>query len=231
MCSYRDDFAKFEATGAVLLGISPQDVDSHEEWAEKKGFHFPLLADTDKKVIEAYGVGRQLIAVKRRCSWSARRHRAFVDRKVIGATSFGRQARPVLAAVRGHRRGARVHPRTITGDGDPRRRLPRCRRSLRRRRRRSSSARETAMKVKHSRDPHVASACSTTVLRQWVQVEGTPRSCTPEAMDGLVEYYRRLGRAPRLGRLPRRMERERGAVRITVTRRSERRARFRREVG
>ena len=53
MCSYRDDFVEFEATGAVLLGISPQDVDSHETWVEKKGFHFPLLADTDKKVIEA----------------------------------------------------------------------------------------------------------------------------------------------------------------------------------
>src|SRR4051795_4497681 len=56
MCSYRDDLAKFNDTGAVLLGISPQDVDSHERWAEKKGFTFPLLADPEKKVIEAYGV-------------------------------------------------------------------------------------------------------------------------------------------------------------------------------
>ena len=62
MCSYRDDFSKFEETGAVLLGISPQDVDSHESWAEKKGFHFPLLADTDKKVIEPYGVRAAAIA-------------------------------------------------------------------------------------------------------------------------------------------------------------------------
>src|SRR5215212_3666755 len=30
MCSYRDDFSDFEATGAALLGISPQDVESHE---------------------------------------------------------------------------------------------------------------------------------------------------------------------------------------------------------
>ena len=56
MCSYRDDFSKFDESGAVLLGISPQDVDSHEKWAEKRGFHFPLLADTDKTVIELYGV-------------------------------------------------------------------------------------------------------------------------------------------------------------------------------
>ena len=40
----------------MLLGISPQDVDCHESWIEKKGFPFPLLADTDKTVIERYGV-------------------------------------------------------------------------------------------------------------------------------------------------------------------------------
>ena len=61
MCSYRDNFAEFEPTGAVLLGISPQSVDKHDEWIKAKGFHFPLLADTDKKVIELYGVGAPLI--------------------------------------------------------------------------------------------------------------------------------------------------------------------------
>jgi peroxiredoxin Q/BCP len=87
MCSYRDDLAKFNDTGAVLLGISPQDVDSHERWAEKKGFHFPLLADPDKKVIEAYGVGAPLIGVRRSVfvvdgDGVVR----FTDRKLIGAT-------------------------------------------------------------------------------------------------------------------------------------------------
>ena len=38
MCSYRDNLDELDATGAVLLGISPQDVDSHEKWAEKKSF-------------------------------------------------------------------------------------------------------------------------------------------------------------------------------------------------
>src|SRR5947199_339805 len=45
MCSYRDDISKFEEVDAVLLGISPQDVDSHERWAQKRNLHFPLLAD------------------------------------------------------------------------------------------------------------------------------------------------------------------------------------------
>jgi peroxiredoxin Q/BCP len=87
MCSYRDDLAKFNDTGAVLLGISPQDVDSHERWAEKKGFHFPLLADVDKQVIAAYGVGAPLIGVRRSVFVvDGGGIVKFTDRKLIGAT-------------------------------------------------------------------------------------------------------------------------------------------------
>ena len=87
MCSYRDNLADLDATGAVLLGISPQDVDSHERWAEKKGFHFPLLADTEKKVIEAYGVGAPLITVRRSVFViDGEGVVRFADRKLIGAT-------------------------------------------------------------------------------------------------------------------------------------------------
>lgn len=39
-----------------MLGISPQDVDSHARWIESEGFPFPLLADTDKAVGQAFGV-------------------------------------------------------------------------------------------------------------------------------------------------------------------------------
>jgi thioredoxin-dependent peroxiredoxin len=65
MCSYRDHMDEFEGVEAVLLGISPQDVDSHEKWADKRGLPFPLLADTDKKVVEAYGVGAPVLGVRR----------------------------------------------------------------------------------------------------------------------------------------------------------------------
>ena len=65
MCSYRDNLEDFEGALAVLLAISPQDIDSHRRWAEKRGFTFPLLADIDKKVIEAYGVSAPLINVRR----------------------------------------------------------------------------------------------------------------------------------------------------------------------
>ena len=101
MCSYRDDIEKFDNVDAVLLGISPQDVDSHERWAAKRNFHFPLLADTDKKVIDLYGVRGKLIPVKRSVfvigpDGIVR----FVDRKAIGATfvSAGKLT-PVLAGL------------------------------------------------------------------------------------------------------------------------------------
>lgn len=65
MCSYRDNFADFERLDAVVLGISPQDVNSHERFTARHGFPFPLLADPEKKVIDAYGVSAPVIAVRR----------------------------------------------------------------------------------------------------------------------------------------------------------------------
>ena len=87
MCSYRDNLGALSATGAVLLGISPQDVASHEAWAEKKGFTFPLLADVEKTAIEAYGVGAPLIGVRRSVFVVDPAGKvAFADRKLIGAS-------------------------------------------------------------------------------------------------------------------------------------------------
>jgi peroxiredoxin Q/BCP len=53
---YTADFDEFEGVDAQILAISPQDVKSHEGFSSKHGFKFPLLADTDKKVGDAYGV-------------------------------------------------------------------------------------------------------------------------------------------------------------------------------
>jgi peroxiredoxin Q/BCP len=54
--SYTADFDEFEGVHAQILAISPQGVDSHCDFSKKHGFKFPLLADTDKKVGEAYGI-------------------------------------------------------------------------------------------------------------------------------------------------------------------------------
>ncbi|MFZ6002794.1 MAG: peroxiredoxin [Actinomycetota bacterium] len=55
--AYTEDIASFEEAGAQVLAISPQSVQSHDDFACKQGgFGFPLLADTDKSVGDAYGI-------------------------------------------------------------------------------------------------------------------------------------------------------------------------------
>jgi peroxiredoxin Q/BCP len=55
--AYTNDIDAFEGVGAQVLAISPQSVESHESFSCKQGgFAFPLLADEDKAVGQAYGV-------------------------------------------------------------------------------------------------------------------------------------------------------------------------------
>jgi peroxiredoxin Q/BCP len=55
-CGIRDAWAAFEERGAVVLGVSPDDEDSHAEFKAKFGLPFPLLADPEHEVGDAYGV-------------------------------------------------------------------------------------------------------------------------------------------------------------------------------
>jgi peroxiredoxin Q/BCP len=53
--TYNDDLEQFSDMNAQVIGISAQDVGSHDAFASKHGFAFPLLADTDKTVAGLYG--------------------------------------------------------------------------------------------------------------------------------------------------------------------------------
>lgn len=55
-CAFRNHFAEFKKTGAVVLGVSPDSVKSHDKFVEKFKLPFTLLADEDKKIVTAYGV-------------------------------------------------------------------------------------------------------------------------------------------------------------------------------
>ena len=55
-CGLRDRFAEFKKLKAVVLGISADSVESHQKFAGKFDLPFPLLADTQKQVVQAYGV-------------------------------------------------------------------------------------------------------------------------------------------------------------------------------
>lgn len=58
-CGFRDQHAQFENRNAVLLGVSVDPVASHAKFVDKFKLPFLLLADTDKQIVQAYGVWGQ----------------------------------------------------------------------------------------------------------------------------------------------------------------------------
>jgi peroxiredoxin Q/BCP len=63
-CSFRDNIFAFRALDAVILGVSLDDVESHQEFAEKYSLPFSLLSDAEGSVADTYGVVRNLGLVK-----------------------------------------------------------------------------------------------------------------------------------------------------------------------
>jgi thioredoxin-dependent peroxiredoxin len=55
-CAFRDHFAQFKRQGVVVLGVSTDPVKSHDKFVEKFSLPFTLLADEEKKIVQAYGV-------------------------------------------------------------------------------------------------------------------------------------------------------------------------------
>ena len=64
-CSYAREPEAMDDLGATLVGISPQDLDSHEQFVGKHGLNVPLLADTDCAVSKAYGAWARVIGTRR----------------------------------------------------------------------------------------------------------------------------------------------------------------------
>jgi thioredoxin-dependent peroxiredoxin len=71
-CSFRDGWSKFRKKKIAVLGVSADDEKSHKKFAEKFSLPFPLLADTDKKIVKDYGVwgekslyGRKFMGIHR----------------------------------------------------------------------------------------------------------------------------------------------------------------------
>lgn len=54
-CEFRDSWREVKRSGAVVLGVSPDSAVSHQKFKAKYSLPFPLLADQDHKVAEAYG--------------------------------------------------------------------------------------------------------------------------------------------------------------------------------
>ena len=55
-CSFRDNIFEFNSLDAQILGVSLDDVDSHQEFSEKYSLPYPILADVNKNCADDYGV-------------------------------------------------------------------------------------------------------------------------------------------------------------------------------
>ena len=71
-CNLRDHIAQLKAHGVEVLGVSGDSVASHKRFASKHQLPFLLIADTDKRIMQEYGVwgekkmyGRTFLGVKR----------------------------------------------------------------------------------------------------------------------------------------------------------------------
>jgi len=58
-CAFRDASSQLEKLGAVVLGVSPDDEKSHAKFRDKFTLNFPLLADPEHKIGDAYGAWRE----------------------------------------------------------------------------------------------------------------------------------------------------------------------------
>ncbi|WP_025797668.1 thioredoxin-dependent thiol peroxidase [Hoylesella saccharolytica] len=55
-CNLRDNYAELKKQGYAVVGVSINDEKSHRKFIEKNELPFPLIADTDKKLVEKFGV-------------------------------------------------------------------------------------------------------------------------------------------------------------------------------
>ena len=55
-CAFRDIWSRFEAANAMVVGVSTDDSESHARFANEYNLPFPLLADTDEAIADAFGV-------------------------------------------------------------------------------------------------------------------------------------------------------------------------------
>ena len=93
-CQFRDEHSALEAAGAVVIGVSRDDAESHQKFREHYDIPFPLLVDDDAAVSTAYG--------------------AWGEREVRGTVAVGMIRSTFLIGPDGKLR--RVWP-TVTADG------------------------------------------------------------------------------------------------------------------
>ncbi|MBU0610300.1 MAG: thioredoxin-dependent thiol peroxidase [Armatimonadetes bacterium] len=103
-CSFRDLQEEFAEAGAAIVGVSTDDLKSHDKFAAKHELTFPLLADTDAAVAHAYGVWKEKNTYGKK-HMGIERTTFVIDakgviRKIYRKVKVDEHADAVLAAVR-----------------------------------------------------------------------------------------------------------------------------------
>jgi peroxiredoxin Q/BCP len=103
-CGFRDDLTKFEKKDITVLGISADDVKSHQRFTEKYDLNFPLLSDPEHKVAELYGVWQEKNMYGRK-SWGIKRTTFVIDEegkiaRVFGKVDTSTHSQDVLEALK-----------------------------------------------------------------------------------------------------------------------------------
>jgi thioredoxin-dependent peroxiredoxin len=91
-CEFRDALPRIEEAGALVLGVSPDPISSHARFKEKHDLNFPLLADEDHEVAEAYGVWKEK-SMYGRTYWGIERSTFLIDEEGRIAKAW-RRVRP-----------------------------------------------------------------------------------------------------------------------------------------
>lgn len=81
-CDLRDTLPRIQEEGAVVLGVSPDPISSHEKFRDKFDLNFPLLADEDHEVAESYGVWKEKSMYGRKY-WGIERSTFIIDEEGV----------------------------------------------------------------------------------------------------------------------------------------------------
>lgn len=103
-CAFRDLSADFAKRGVAVVGVSADDVGAQQAFGEKYSLRFPLIADTDHQVLNAYGVwgertrpdGQKVIGVRR---WTFLIDKAGTIRKVYQNVTPEEHASEILRDI------------------------------------------------------------------------------------------------------------------------------------
>jgi peroxiredoxin Q/BCP len=98
-CALRDGYQAILDAGAVVLGVSADDAASHAAFAAKYHLPFPLLADPEGRLLEAYGVKWPLFTLARRVTFII--DRQGIVRHRVAQVDTARHDRQVLELLKG----------------------------------------------------------------------------------------------------------------------------------